>query len=84
MAWLAGRLLLDDAAAAGPVRVSWSYRNRLAHVVLGRQRAQALVDAVRECSTMDDLLARLNACGTEAFETTKEFRKLRRAGLAAF
>jgi len=92
MAWLGGRFLREDSgtagaaggAARGSVRVSWSYRNHLAHIVLGRKRAQALVDAVRECPAMDDLLARMNVDGSEKFEATKEFRKLRRAGLAAF
>jgi hypothetical protein len=63
--------------------VSWSYRNRLEHVVLERERAQALVDAVTVSRTMDDLLARMNAAGAEAFEATKAFTRLRRAGLAA-
>jgi hypothetical protein len=90
--WLGGRLLLEEAgtagAAGGPatgsVRVSWSYRNRLEHVVLERERAQALVEAVTGSLTMDDLLERINADGAEAFEATKAFKRLRRAGLAAY
>jgi radical SAM superfamily enzyme YgiQ (UPF0313 family) len=85
IAWLGGRLLREDARTGdGSVRVSWSYRNRLEHVVLGRERAQVLVEAVPASRTMDELLARMNAAGTGAFETTKEFSRLRRAGLAAF
>ena len=88
IAWLGGRLLREDTGSAetptGSVRVSWSYRNRLEHVVLGNGQAQALVEALTVSRTMDDLLARMNSVGEEPFEATKAFRKLRQAGLAAF
>ena len=73
------------------MRLAWSYRNRLHRVVLESARARSLAEALAACgtatgpeagSTMDDLLAALDAHGGEPFETTKAFRELRRAGLA--
>ena len=92
IAWLGGRLLMEEAGAAhaaggagaGSVRVSWSYRNRLEHVMLERPRAQALIEAVTAARTMDDLLSRMNTGDAEPFEATKAFKRLRRAGLSAF
>jgi radical SAM superfamily enzyme YgiQ (UPF0313 family) len=90
LAWLGGALLSDPSAAA--VRVTWSYRNRLHHVVLSPARAARLqealpaaaVTAAPPATTMDDFLAGMNIGSEPPFETTKEFRTLRRAGLAAY
>jgi len=93
--WLGGRLIAEDrpdtrapGRAAGAVRLSWSYRNRLYQVTVEAARAKALVGALAACGAgspvpMDDLLAHVNAAGGEPFEATREFRKLRLAGLAA-
>jgi radical SAM superfamily enzyme YgiQ (UPF0313 family) len=84
--WLGGRVLSEDRRDA--TQLAWSYRNRLTRIALEPARAKALVGAIGACGaetgcTMDDLLAHVNVAGGEPFETTKEFRKLRRAGLAA-
>ena len=60
----------------------------LHRIALEPARARALVDALAVGGpganrTMDDVLAAVDAAGGEPFETTKEFRALRRAGLAA-
>jgi hypothetical protein len=96
--WLGGRPIQEAGPGAEPrgapqgVRLAWSYRNRLHRAVLEPARARALADALAACgtkaapgagATMDGLLAALDAPGGEPFETTKAFRELRRAGLAA-
>jgi radical SAM superfamily enzyme YgiQ (UPF0313 family) len=87
--WLGGRLI-EESGSRGThfARLTWSYRNQLHHIGLEPDRARALVDALAAAGpeakgTMDELLAAVNVRGTEPFETTKEFRKLRLAGLAA-
>ena len=88
-AWLGGRLLVEESGrGTDPVRLAWSYRNRLRRVALEPARARALIDTLAavgpgEVRTMDDLLAAVDAPGLEPFEMTKTFRKLRLAGLAA-
>jgi radical SAM superfamily enzyme YgiQ (UPF0313 family) len=92
--WLGGRLIVEERSRGvqqgvrGGVRIAWSYRNRLHRVALEPARARALVDALSAAGletggSMDELLAAVDIRGGEPFETTKEFRKLRLAGLAA-
>jgi hypothetical protein len=95
--WLGGRLLEEEAASDGRVRLAWSYRNRLHRIVLPTARARALAAALAAADpgtapagaapgAMDDLLAALDAAdaGTGGpFAATREFRTLRRAGLVA-
>jgi radical SAM superfamily enzyme YgiQ (UPF0313 family) len=83
--WLGGRLVAEDTADSGTTRFAWSYRNRLHRISLGPARARALQAALAAPAPvpMDELLAAVDADGGEPFETTKEFRKLRAAGLAA-
>jgi radical SAM superfamily enzyme YgiQ (UPF0313 family) len=94
--WLGGRPIVEEGRGGtvrsdrgtGIVRLAWSYRNRLHRISVEPARARALVDALAEAGpgakgTMDELLATVDASGGEPFETTKAFRKLRAAGLAA-
>ncbi|MCX7029908.1 MAG: radical SAM protein [Spirochaetes bacterium] len=87
--WLGGRLIAEEGRGGREeVRLAWSYRNRLHRVALEPRQARALVEAIAAAgpdagSTMDELLAAMTAVGSEPFETTKAFRKLRVAGLAA-
>jgi radical SAM superfamily enzyme YgiQ (UPF0313 family) len=83
--WLGGRLVTEDTTDSGMTRVAWSYRNRLHRLALEPARARALRAALAAPAPvpMDDLLASVDAVGGEPFDTTKEFRALRRAGLVA-
>jgi hypothetical protein len=83
--WLGGRLVAEGTADGGTTRFAWSYRNRLHRIALEPSRARALRAALAATAPfpMDELLAAVDAAGGEPFETTKEFRALRRAGLAA-
>ncbi len=83
--WLGGRLIAEGAAEGGIPRFAWSYRNRLQRIALEPARAQALQAALAAPTPipMEKLLAAVDAAGGEPFEKTKEFRALRRAGLAA-
>jgi len=86
--WLGGRLVGEGTTDGGTTRFAWSYRNRLHRIALEPARAHALTGALAAGGpganrTMDDVLAAVDAAGGEPFETTKEFRALRRAGLAA-
>jgi hypothetical protein len=83
--WLGGRLVAEGTTDNGTTRFAWSYRNRLHRIALEPVRARALQTALVAPAPvpMDDLLAAVDAAGSEPFEATKEFRALRRAGLAA-
>jgi radical SAM superfamily enzyme YgiQ (UPF0313 family) len=87
--WLGGRLIAEDGARGTSItRLAWSYRNRLDHIALEPARARVLVESLdaagsEENRTMDELLAAVDAAGGDPFETTRAFRKLRLAGLAA-
>ena len=87
--WLGGRIIEEGRNRGSQfASLAWSYRNRLYRIGLEPDRARVLVPALAAAGpastrTMDDLLGAADVSGTEPFETTKEFRKLRLAGLAA-
>jgi hypothetical protein len=82
-AWLGGALV-QEPAREGSVRLSWSYRNTVHAVVMDPGPARTLIACLQEARTMDEILERMNGGDAPAFESTPAFRRLRRAGLAAY